>query len=416
MVETSPSTKQARQAVHQGVGTLAHLPLRIWRTDDETAGKDTLLALPERANGRALARGTSVSRWPRYVRLATALLLVSLTAACGGGSGSASREPSTTSVPATTATSAPTSTTPIKTSLPTPASLLPASLFNQPIPASWPVDPRSSEFVKDFVSDYTSDYGAVGINFGVPLYEADAGTPEVPISITPGCNDFLTNTGDQAPVPSDVLLNGSSDNPLVIYSPSMGKEWEFWQMSATSTGYQACWGGELDMASTDGVFSSPFGLSASGISYMATTITEADVASGAIKHTLAVLLPACDANAMAWPADRTDCAPDPGEPGEGTWFRFSAKAVLPTGLPPLADMVFKAIRKYGMVVVDRGGAVQVSAEEPSDWSRQGHPGAGPFASATWGQPEYTVIAALPWDDLEVVDPPGVTPPTTLHGT
>jgi hypothetical protein len=70
--------------------------------------------------------------------------------------------------------------------------------------------------------------------------------------------------------------------------------------------YSACWGGKLSMASSNGVFPAPYGLSASGIAYLPTTITEADVASGSIDHALAVEIPGCYQD--VYPADRDDCS------------------------------------------------------------------------------------------------------------
>lgn len=123
------------------------------------------------------------------------------------------------------------------------------------------------------------------------------------------------------------------------------------------------------MASSDGVFPAPYGLSGSGISYLATTITESDVESGSIDHAIAVTIPYC--NWGVYPADRTDCGSEPGNPGEGQWFRFPADMAMPSGLDPFAQMVFKAIQTYGMVVIDQSSAVDIEAEQPSDWSAEG---------------------------------------------
>ena len=206
------------------------------------------------------------------------------------------------------------------------------------------------------------------------------------------------------PIPPDASGNQSSDSPLIIYQPSSETAWEFWEASRNPSGtYSACWGGKLDMATTDGVFPTPFGLSASGISYLATTITENDVASGWIGHAIAVILPRC--NGSVYPADRTDCGSDPGQPGEGQWFRFAPGTPMPSGLTPFGQMVFKAIQTYGMVVIDQGGAVMLEAEQPGDWAAQGHSGTDPITASWAGEQEYQVVANLPWASLQVVDPP-----------
>jgi hypothetical protein len=279
---------------------------------------------------------------------------------------------------------------------------MPDSLFNSPV-TGWSVDPSSATFVNDFVTDYQTDYDSVGVNFNDPIFAVPAGTPNSTISVQSGCNDFTPSTGTEVPVPSDIVFAGDSDNPMYLYSTSLNKIWEFWEFAKTSNGYSACWGGEATLSTFDGVFPNGYGESATGISYIATAVTEADVASGSINHALAFILPDC--NGSVYPADRTDCGNNSGQPGEGQWYRFAPGTAMPSGLTPFAQMVFKAIQTYGMVVIDQGGAVMIAAEQSNDWSAQGHTGTDPISTATENQAEYTVINSLPWNDLQVVDPP-----------
>ena len=132
-------------------------------------------------------------------------------------------------------------------------------------------------------------------------------------------------------------------------------------------------------------------------------ITEADVASGSIDHAVGITLPRC--NYSVYPADRSDCGYDPGQPGEGQWFRFAPGTPMPAGLTPFAQMVFRAIETYGAVVTDQGGSVSLEAEQSSDWAADGHTGSDPITTSWDGLLEYQVVASLPWSDLQVVDPP-----------
>jgi hypothetical protein len=302
-----------------------------------------------------------------------------------------------TVAPTTTATSPP------LTSIP-PALQWPGSIFNDDV-RNWPLDVSSAEFVQDVVTDYMTDYGAVGVNT-MPIYTVPANQAEATISVTPGCTDFTVDTGTEIPIPSYAALTGFSDSPLVIYQPSTGTDWEFWQLTRLSaSSYDACWGGRLSLATSDGVFPAPYGLSATGISYLATTITEADVESGSIDHAIAVALPRC--NHWVYPASRTDCGADLGQPAEGQWFRFAAGTTCAPSQcsTPFAQMVFKAIQTYGMVVVDQAGAVMLEAEQPSDWAAEGNSGTNPITASWDGLEEYQVVANLPWSSLQAVDPP-----------
>jgi hypothetical protein len=281
----------------------------------------------------------------------------------------------------------------------------PKSMFDSGQVQSWPTDSNSAAYVNDFVTDYKNNYGSVGVNTA-PMYTVAANTPLSTISVASGCNGFTSNTGTQIPIPTYAQSNGSGDNPMSIYQPSTNSLWEFWQAHSTSsTTWTACWGGKIDPVSTSsGVFSAPFGLSASGISYYATTVTEADVQSGVINHAINVILPP-NCNTFIYPADRGDCSSHPGQPSEGTYFRLPTSVNCSDQANKFADMVCTAIQKYGMVVLDQGGAVMIEAEQTSDWAAEGNTGTDPISASWAGAQEYQVVANLPWSQMQVVDPP-----------
>jgi hypothetical protein len=305
-----------------------------------------------------------------------------------------------------------------------PASLMPKSIFNSNVP-SWAVDPSSSALVANLVAQYQGAYGQVGVNTNRPVYEVPAGQAMVPVTVQSGCKDFTADTGKKAPIPQYAKPGNSTDNILTIYQPSTERAWEFWEAADTDGSWSACWGGKLDMATSNGVFPYPFGETASGISNLATEITEADVASGSINHAIAfqVLGYECDWSGTSkygglYPADRTDCGQDiSGAPAEGQWFRFAPGTQMPAGLTPFGQMVFKAILSYGMVALDMGGDVAIEADMngyvdgtttvEGPWEEEGNPvSTDPINNATGTTPSYELVANLPWSDLQAVDPPG----------
>jgi len=347
---------------------------------------------------------------PRHVRavlssvILVALLAVVISAAGTSATFLATPHPSTTTTAATTTT---TTAAPSSDNLVPPASLMPDSLFNKPV-GSWSVDPNSAVYVANIVTQYTSAYGHVGVNTDRPVYEVPAGQAMVPISVASGCNDFLSNTGTSAPIPSYAVAGDSSDQILTVYQPSTSTEWELWKAQpAAGGGWSACWGGKLDMATSDGVFAYNYGETASGISNLATEITEADIASGSIHHAIAMQILGEDCNGSVYPANRGDCGSNPADPSEGTWFRFPADLAMPSGLTPFAQMVFKAVQAYGAVVVDRGGAVMLEADQTGTWAAKGLPGTDPISASWDGDAEWQVVASLPWSNLQVVDQPRV---------
>jgi len=286
------------------------------------------------------------------------------------------------------------------------AALMAASDFDNNVTA-WGVLPNSDAIASTMAS-YEKQSSWVNTQ---PMYYAPLGAPLVAMNVSPGCNNFVgVGPGEvpsEVPMPSEVNLNGSSDNPLIIYSSL--EVYELWQVSEDSpTSYSACWGGAAPLASFTGVFNGTFGMSASGISYAATIISENDVKSGAIRHAIAVELPYCDGYVA--PAVRGDCANtgDPaGAPAEGQWFRFAPGTTCGSACNnPFADLVFQAISTYGMVVTDNtgGSCAALVMEQPSDWAAQGYAGEDPITAALDGAPVYSVVAGLPWGDLQAISP------------
>jgi hypothetical protein len=47
----------------------------------------------------------------------------------------------------------------------------------------------------------------------------------------------------------------------------------------------------------------------------------------------------------------------------------------------------------------------LEADEPSVWSQQGNTGTDPITASQNGLAEYQLVASLPWQDLETIDPP-----------
>jgi hypothetical protein len=323
-----------------------------------------------------------------------------------------------------------------------PATLMPNSLFNQNV-TSWPVDPNSASLVGEFNSDWQTNYGNVGVN-GRPVIWVPANQPLVPLTAQPGCNtNFLLDTGGLAPIPSWAPTSGPADDVLTVYQPSSSTVWELWQAhqvaaaasggtgpgSTGNQGWSACWAGKAFTRTFTGVFPAPYGETASGISNLATEVTEADIQSGSINHAIGLQIVNCSSD--IFPADRADCGTHPGDPAEGQWFRFATSVNCANyDATPFENEVCLAGQQMGFVVVDHGGSDAIEADYATgSWTDQGNPGpvgswqnnpaggccifaggGGPLenafvtSSGTYEQ-EWQVIASLPWSQLQVVDPP-----------
>lgn len=291
---------------------------------------------------------------------------------------------------------------PAATSVTTAPSLFPNSFFDRSV-TQQRVASDSTILVVNLVNQYRTHYGSIGVN-RMPIFTVPANQRLVPVSVKSGCWwTFLYSTGTSVPIPPGAYNSNSSDDDLIVSQPSTGRAWEFWRATEANGHWSACWGGGENLSSSSGVFPAPFGLSATGISYLATTITEADVTSGKIAHAIAMEITGC--NASVAPADRTDCRVSRGSPSEGTWFRLPSTARMPANLTPFAQMVFRALQTYGAVVVDHAGAVMVEAENSRDWAFEGHAGTDPITASFAGKPQYAVLNGMPWSQLQVIVPP-----------
>jgi hypothetical protein len=281
--------------------------------------------------------------------------------------------------------------------------LFPGSFLDQSV-TNQPVADNSAALVSNFATQTHTIYKQVGVGFK-PIFTVPANQPLVHVSASGGCwQGFLATFGQGVPIPAGAYNSGTSDENVIVSQPSTGGDWELWKATNTNGQWSACWGGGLNALKSTGVFPYPFGESASGISYLATTITEADVASGQIDHAINLQIETC--NGFIAPANRTDCGSNPGTPSEGTWFRMPANVAMPAGMTPFAQMVFQALQTYGAIVTDHAGAVMITAENPNDWSFQGNAGADPILTSFAGSPEYSVLNGMPWAQLQVIVPPG----------
>jgi hypothetical protein len=334
--------------------------------------------------------------------------------------------PSTTTVGRTTTTVGRTTTTraTTTTSVPSsgyltpPASLMPDSIFDQPVTGD-SVLPNSSAIVANVVAQSKQNNYGLWVNYNRPVYYVAAGTPNVPMSVQSGCNNFTSGgagaTGTEVPIPSFAEQGGSSDNILTIYSTSLNKVWEFWEAqpnkAGAATSWSACWGAEATLSTFTGVFPHPYSETATGISNLATEITEADVASGAIKHAIEFEVYGDQCDWYVAPAVEGDCSQSGTDyPAEGMYFRFPPTMAMPAGLSAFSQMEFIAIQRYGMVVSDMGGAVDLEADVSGGTYK------GTYYSGPWEQEGQSAstdpltnatddTGDLPWADLQAINYP-----------
>jgi hypothetical protein len=325
-------------------------------------------------------------------------------------------EPTTTSTrtqstnpPRPTPTSAPTGVA-LGTGGVTPFSA--TSVWNTPLGADAAVAPDSQQLVSSFNQQWRDNYGTVNINsddFSIPIYRVPAGQATVAVSIAPGCNADagLVSQLGAVPIPATAQPANGTDHSLVIWQPATDTEWELWMAQRAFDGsWWACWGGRIENASqSQGVFPYPYGVAASGMSYLAGAIKASELQAGRIDHALAVNVVHATRGTQVAPANRTDGdSTGPDAIPEGTRFRLDPSIdVTKLGLPPGGVAIARALQEYGMYVTDKSGAVVLIGESSAPYVAAGQ--ANPYDQAFGGLQAYLVLAGIPWDRLQVIQPP-----------
>lgn len=287
----------------------------------------------------------------------------------------------------------------------------PLTDWARPVPADAALDPNSADLVAGFNHQWQTIYGTVGINtdsYSIPIYTVPAGQPTVSVSIRPGCHDDpgLIAQLRAVPIPSTARPANGNDHSIVISQPSTDTDWELWIAQKDANGnWSACWGGQLSKVSqSKGVFPSPYGVAASGLSYLASTIRVSELQARQINHTIAVSVVHTTAGTQVPPADRNDGDSTASDAiPEGTRFRLDPTIdVTRLGLPPAGVTIAKALQTYGMIVIDTSGAVVITAEDRQPYIASGQ--GDPYASLFGSTPPHAILAKIPWNRLQVISP------------
>lgn len=292
-----------------------------------------------------------------------------------------------------------------------------------------PVDPDSAAMVKGLAAQVADHWGGVAAfnhaEYNTVIHRVDSTTPRTKVEfndcqrkgeVPPGLHDGPAYF-DDVPVPSTATTTTGTDSTMSIWSPETDQLWEFWVMDKRSDGrWQACWGGRIDEVSKSrGQFEPPYGVSASGLTMVGTTVRIPEARAGRIDHAIGLGLIDVKAGEFRYPATRSDGAHTaPHAIPEGTRLRLDPAVDVDTlGLTPLGAAVARAAQKYGFIVVDRSGAVGIGGESSAPWVARGEP--DPWTEILGDTPNYAQLKGFPWERLQVIDPGFASPAGSQTG-
>jgi hypothetical protein len=293
----------------------------------------------------------------------------------------------------------------------------PGSPWNQQLPKTAPLNTSSGEFVtalsREVKRELETDQGPSisTTSNSVPVYTVPAGQPTVPVQLASAFTvPALSAAWSAVPLPPSAQPAPGKDHHLVVWQPSTDRLWEFWHLVDGAEGWQAGWGGAMQDASSNfGVYGAAawpgatgsWGGSASSLSIAGGLITLEDLRKGEINHALAIGVPQVRAGVYAAPAERTDgSSANPMALPEGAHLRLDPSLELwRLHLPPLALMIARAAKRYGIFVRDVAGNVTFYAQDPVTSGGNPYDGPNGFFEGTY---PARLLSAFPWAHLQLL--------------
>jgi len=241
--------------------------------------------------------------------------------------------------------------------------------WNTPIDTS-PVDPNSANLISSIglTTGLHPDFGANwnGGPFGIPYIVVSGTQPLVPMTF------YYADESDPGPYPfpPDAPVEGGSnstgDRHVIVIDRDHWKLYETFDSHYNGTGWD-CGSGAIFDLTTDTI--RPAGWTsadAAGLPIFPGLARYDEVSAGAINHalrfTVASTRKAYVAPARHWASSNTST----NLPPMGMRVRLKASFDI-SGFPPQAQVVLRALKKYGMIVADNGSNWYISGAPDSRW-------------------------------------------------
>ncbi len=241
------------------------------------------------------------------------------------------------------------------------------SPFNQPLPASPAIHPRSAQIVSRLlargpVSSLRAGHAGTQRDFGHPVVQAG---PSDPV-FTVDCVEFggaCPIDGARIRIPDAAEPAGGSDGHLAVLDPGSGWEYDLWTVRAKPRGGGVItigWGGRTRLRG-DGLGA---GATAAGFALAAGLVRGPELQANRVDHALAMTVP-CTSGRTVWPASGEStgltCAragePVQDAPDLGMRFalRMTAREIGALGLPAWKQALLRAMARHGLLVTDTFG-------------------------------------------------------------
>ena len=244
-------------------------------------------------------------------------------------------------------------------------------VWNTPV-NSLPVDPHSSSYISTIGAGtgLHPDFGSGlwdGEPIGIPYNLVGGGQAEVPVAF-----DYADESDPGPyPIPANPLIEGGNtstgDRHILILDTGNCTLYELYSAYPGPSGWSAGSGAIFDLRSDalrpDGWTSAD----AAGLPILPGLARYDEVASGEITHALRFTVPKTQ-KAYIWPARHYASSLTGSQyPPMGERFRLKAGFNI-SGFSPGTQVILRALKKYGMILADNGGAWYVSGVPDERWN------------------------------------------------
>lgn len=249
--------------------------------------------------------------------------------------------------------------------------VLPAdNIWNTPVD-SLPVDPLSSSYIGSIGAttglhpDFGSglwDGGPIGIPYNI-VTSAQAG---VPVTF-----DYARESDPgQYPIPANPIIEGgpesTGDRHILILNRDTCTLYELFSAYQDPAGWQAGSGAIFNLKSNQLRPAGWTSADAAGLPILPGLVRYDEVASGKITHALRFTAPRTR-KAYVWPARHyASTLTGLQYPPMGQRFRLKVSFDL-SGFSPETQVILKALKKYGVILADNGGAWYISGIPDDRW-------------------------------------------------
>jgi hypothetical protein len=285
------------------------------------------------------------------------------------------------------------------------------SPWNTPIGSNPAVDVKSASLI-GAISDNNLPLTSDPDQYAIPVYYFSDQTPRRTIKLSGYFSSY--DSGDSSrvgygfaptlsdiPVPDSATQSAGTDGQIVLWDPTTGTEYAFWQFARSASGnYTATNGARYRTTSGNfGRFADGLAGRGAGMPYFAGLVRKWEVDQGHIDHALAFAYDS-PSSAFVFPASKSDGDDFGGILGtdlpEGARLQLDPSLTnadfVRWGLSAPAKVIAAALQRYGMYVVDHSGSSKIYLEDRR--------------SAGWDASiDRHLTEKIPWTAFRVLNPP-----------